>query len=357
MHPIRCARGSVLVVVLSFVWSLLSLRPALVAAEVDGDAATVVVYGKAEASRRSSVAAVVEDTLRKAGWNLTDPFSDREIDTITRCFAVDKPGLCIAATTHAKGITRVVAVQVDVERGKGATATLRLSGQLAVAGKPEVILQLRYCTVDQLEAKTQELVKLLLDGSSVRAADTKIELRTKPQGVVVTLDGQLVGGAGAEISTAPGSHTLLFELEGYTRQTRTVEVAEGKTVVVEVELTPSAGIIVPLPPESNPVVARSQRWPLTLMAVGSVALIGGVVAVIIDEDPVRRADVKQPATLIDTARLGAGLIIGGAVVGGVGSYLWWRGRKHNRAAAKPPVSTALMIPTAHGAVVGVAGTF
>jgi hypothetical protein len=361
MNPLRASLASVVLMV-----AVVSSSATVAAAKAKVDAAsTVVVYGKAEASLRVSVATAVEDALREAGWELSDPFSDKEVDTIARCFAVDKPGLCIAATAHAKGVSRIVAVQVDTERGKGSTASLRLSGQLAIVGKPEVVLQLRFCSPCAGEALTsaaQELVKLLLEGSAVRDATTKIELRTSPSGAVVTLDGSLIGGSGREIATVAGPHTLSFELDGYTRQTRTVEALEGKTVVVEVELVPSAGLIVAPDPE-GPVSKvdgpeASLRWPKRLAIGGGVLVVGGIVAVLLDEDPKKDATIKQPATILDTARLGVGMIVVGAISGGLGGYLWWKApsRKPSRS-PQGRISSAALVPTSHGALVGVAGTF
>jgi PEGA domain len=354
----------------------------------------VVVYGKADRSHRKAVAAAVEEALRDAGWSLERRFSSREADTVVRCFAADKPGLCIAATAASREVERVVAVQVDPERGRGRNATLRLSGQLATAGTPEVVLQLRFCSPcnrDELAAAAQDLVRLLLDSSEVRAATTKIELRVKPAGVVVSLDGKLIGGDSKELATVAGPHTLLFELDGYARQTRSIEVKEGKTEVVEVELVPAAGITVatapgkqaigvlrpaPLPDSSDPADPaaaagpdgpqtgqspfeqpreRGRRWvPYTLMAVGGLALIGGGVLVAIDEDLNSSPTAKQPETYMNTASLGVGMMIGGALAGAVGGVLLFNaGDKPRR---RGPASAAI-VPTQSGALVGVGGTF
>lgn len=404
MNPICHALCSVPLVLVSL--GLLALQPRAAAADSDERAGTVIVYGKAESKRRSAVRSAVEEALREAGWSLGRSFSRREADTVARCFAADKPGLCIAATAAAKGIERVVAVQVDPERGKGSRATLRLSGQLADAGTPDVILQLRFCSPcsrDELATVAQELVKLLLENSQVRAATTKIALRTQPAGVVVTIDGKLIGGESTEIATVAGSHTLLFELDGYTRQTRTVEAVEGETVTVEIELSPSAGIVIAPRPEEGDGLPRedstrrgdsssaladsggagggivvrdgpdrgdrgdrdrgdgggSRLLPYLLVGLGSTAVAGGVFAIVIDEDPVADPGVEQPATILDTGRLGAGLVIGGALTGALGGYLWWRAERRSSSARKRGRAASILTvhPARQGALVGLTGNF
>lgn len=365
-------------------------------------AATVVVYGKAASKRRNAVRNAVEEALRDAGWNLERPFSRRESAAVARCFAADKPGLCIASAAAKNGVGRVVAVQVDPERGKSSRAPLRLSGQLAAAGDDDVVLQLRFCNPcgkRELPQAAQELVKLLLENSQVRAATTKIALRTKPAGVVVTVDGKLIGGESSELVTVAGSHTLLFELDGYTRQTRTVEALEGQTVTVEVELSPSAGIVI-APVEPRPtrdgggddvddgdaprpgglggaksdasggitVISRGNRdrdadtgrgvLPYAVIGLGVVAIGAGVAGILLDEDPVADPGVKQPATILDTERLGIGLAIGGGVTTVLGSYLWVRAG--NRASAKrsrAALAPLTISPTRRGALVGLGGSF
>ncbi len=364
------------------------IRPAAAESQRGDDepAGTVVVYGKARSSHLKAVAKAVEAALRGAGWDVGRRFSAREADTVVRCFAADKPGLCIAATAASYEVSRVVAVQVDPERGEGRKAPLRLSGQLATAGTADVVLQMRFCNPcgkDELTSVSQDLVKLLLDSSEMRAANTKLELRIKPSSAVVTLDGKLIGGDSKELPTVAGTHTLLFELDGYVRQSRTVEVEEGQTQIVEVELLPLAGITIAPPADDRqsgvvrpppgdpsdpgaptipgapgPGTGQPERggrgWrPYTLLAVGGLAIVGGVVGVLIDEDPKLDPTLKQPPTIMDTGRLGASMIVGGAVLAGFGGVLWWKAGDKPK---KKRTVTAI-VPTRSGALVGVGGTF
>lgn len=110
----------------------------------------------------------------------------------------------------------------------------------------------------------------------------------------------------------------------------------------------------PGPESGQPEAGGGRGWlPYTLMAVGGVAIAGGVVGVLIDEDPKLDPTVKQPATIMDTGRLGAGMIAGGVILAGFGGVMWWS------AGDKPKKKRTVtsIVPTRSGALVGVGGTF
>lgn len=108
------------------------------------------------------------------------------------------------------------------------------------------------------------------------------------------------------------------------------------------------------PETGQPKGGVGRGWlPYTLMTIGGLAIVGGVVGVVIDEDPRLDPTVKQPATIMDTGRLGAGLIAGGVVLAGLGGVMWWTAGDKPK---KRPRVTAI-IPTRSGALVGVGGTF
>lgn len=92
----------------------------------------------------------------------------------------------------------------------------------------------------------------------------------------------------------------------------------------------------------------SKAVPYTLVGVGVAAIIAGGVLIAIDEDP--PASGVQPKTIRDTATAGVITLGAGAVVTGVGAYLWYRS---GHASSSAPVASV----SHDGAVVGWAGRF
>lgn len=90
---------------------------------------------------------------------------------------------------------------------------------------------------------------------------------------------------------------------------------------------------------------RSRVLSLTTMAAGATAVIAGGILIAIDREPGRHA----PAMIYTSAPAGAGISIAGAVVAGVGAYLWFRAP----AAGSSPVATV----TAGTAYLGWRGRF
>jgi len=89
----------------------------------------------------------------------------------------------------------------------------------------------------------------------------------------------------------------------------------------------------------------SRVLPLTTMAAGATAVLAGGVLIAIDREPGRHA----PPMIYTSAPAGAGIAITGAVVAGVGAYLWFRAPT----AGSSPVATM----TAHTAYLGWRGRF
>lgn len=99
-------------------------------------------------------------------------------------------------------------------------------------------------------------------------------------------------------------------------------------------------------PATTDTGSSSRMLPYSLVGVGALALVGGVVMVGIDEDP-DPIGVQSP-TYRDTATIGAVVGIAGAAALGVGIYLWMTDK---------PSSQPIAAVSRDGAIVGWAGRF
>lgn len=81
------------------------------------------------------------------------------------------------------------------------------------------------------------------------AAEGTLELKVYPADAAVTVDGR--GVAAAEVRLLPGLHTVVASKPGFARAERTVEIAPGKSVVLDLQLqadaAPPAPVAAPAP--------------------------------------------------------------------------------------------------------------
>ena len=100
------------------------------------------------------------------------------------------------------------------------------------------------------------------------------------------------------------------------------------------------------------VPRRSRALPITLLATGSAAVLGGLIALPFNQrNQGSPADQKQPRWGYDTLTPGLAAIASGAVIAGVGGYLWWRTSRAESA------SSAAVAPVPGGAALVVRGSF
>ncbi|NUP04481.1 MAG: PEGA domain-containing protein [Polyangiaceae bacterium] len=131
----------------------------------------------------------------------------------------------------------------------------------------------------------QEIAKL-----ETRLPHVTVKLSPQPEGARVERDGALipVSGLGQTVPIDPGSHTFSASATGYKTATKTVEIAEGATLEVVLELvadptappTPDAPPSTPKKP-ANPPVASGPDWMIVaggvLSGVGALTLAASAV--------------------------------------------------------------------------------
>jgi len=200
----------------------------------------------------------------------------------------------------------------------------------------------------------------LLQEVTVRSRRTVVAIHSTPRGARITFDGDTIGDTMGDtdrsISTFPGPHTVVLELEGYQRESRTIDAVLDKTFELWVGMHPIAGS----PDDHRDFFAAARAQPLDLpgaawlaprlmVGVGGVAVVAGAIVLAFDQDPVTKPiGTEQPAYYYDTIEPGISLVLSGAIVG-VGGYLWWR---YTRSTAVPIVT-----PIARGVVMGFTNHF
>jgi hypothetical protein len=301
-------------------------------ARAGGDVGVVVT---GEGSVQPQLAAQIADWLSRHGHTVVaSPLPADAIPLLVDCFVMEK--LACARNiveTRAKSAS-VIYAHVDTEsntddgtRNVILTAYWFAKGQDAI-GERTTCSQ---CTARSLRTTADEIMTKLV------GAEGHVKFRSLPPGARIVIDGQPIGVTPLDWELPPGKHTIQMDKAGLAPASRDIIVASGQTELVSFELHPA------LPEESR---LWSRHVPLGLLATGGAALISGGIFIAIDEDD----DPSLGRRINDSARLGVGLAIGGAVVAGAGTYLLWF-----RSPSK--TSTPVAVFTSDTAYLGWSGRF
>ena len=278
----------------------------------------VVVYGKAKPHEREVVASAVARTVRDASWSVTDAaFSAKELENIVVCLKLDRPWPCVAPTASAKGVQRVVVVQVELEDGGKAVI---VTGQVLVQSEAVPSIERRFCqpcSDSALDQSAKEMTKVLLDRMIAREGTTSLEIHTIPPGASIMIDGNMVGASNKTVAVSAGTHQLQVQRSGYRPESKTVIVQEGASIKVTITLTPAESGT-PGSSDDKP----SRLVPGLIGGAGAIALVGGVAYSLTTDPP---SSFEQPQRLYSGPALA--VAAAGGVALGVGLYLWFRNPK------------------------------
>jgi hypothetical protein len=332
----------------------------LVCSPAFAESGTVIITAGAKIADRDRSLAMnaAQARLREAGWEFTSqPLTTKEVQAVTTCLHNIEAWPCVSKVVEGHGIHRVAAISLRRNQTESGTPELIITGRLVVPDVELVVIGTRFCqqcTDDTLGELTTELTTALLQQAALDRGRTVLSIKSTPQGAIYTMDGVLKSATDALITVVPGTHVVTIEHDGYQTETRTIEAVEGKTAEVMVTLRRFDPIAnAELKTQPSPVVERHSRaLPITLVAVGSAAVAGGVIALSLNQsDQTKPADQRQPRFRYDTIVPGVAALAGGLALSGIGGYLWWRASRDDAR------SVATVVPVAGGAVVGMSGAF
>lgn len=336
----------------------------------------LVVFGRADQSMQDVVYAVVDRKLRDAGWPLVPQLASNDATIVRGCLSKAAPWPCLESMASKKGIERIVAVRVEIERSPDGTSQVVLTGRLIYAGAPAKIEQKRYCgacSTEDLTAYGEEISKELLAERALLSGNTKIAVSSTPMGAEVRIDNKPVGVTNNVFATSPGKHNVEVRAPGHQSEIREVSVNEGKTATVNFQMRPGQSPTTPpgapLPP-GPPIVSSGdsggsigdetdspsmfRKWgPKAMVGLGGALLVtSAVIAVFIDEDQESfdtPEELMAKPTYTDWSSTSIAFAVSGAAVAGLGGYLWWRWM--------PSDTTPTVSSSSNGVVMGLSGSF
>lgn len=330
-------------------------------ASADTDRIALLVSGTAADHARELAATTIESIAHDTGHPLTSPtFTAKEAAAIKRCVTTPRAWSCVAPVVHDKELQQVVVVSLANDTGPDSSPMVVVTEQIIVARLDAAVAEQRFCvrcTDDVLVNVTSELTRSLFQQIEVRSGRIVVDIKSTPRGARILFDGNSMGATDRSFNTFPGKHKVVLELDGYQRESRTVEAALDKTSELSVTMRPitrpsssnerhDGERCEPYAPGSPP---SSSLAPKVAMAAGALAVVTGGVLLAFNESPhAELAGKEQPHFYRDTLTPGVSLMVGGVVAAASG-YLWWR---YTRSTLAPALALA-----PGGATVGITKAF
>lgn len=284
----------------------------LVLAAAPAYASSVTVVATGDADLQATLSQHVEGWLRKHGHGVADPLAPDAVSTLLNCMVMDDQGCARGVVeAQAKG-EAVLFAQAMKSRASDSTV---LVVYWFMKGKEPIGMRRACdeCTPDLMRSTVEEMLGIVLGASKLERG--RLALSSKPAGLTVLLDNENVGVTPLEREVPAGSHTIVLMHRGR-------RVGE-KTVKVTADVTAEINIPVTLPADDDRG-SSDRRSPLVgglVMGLGGAALAAGVALYLTSE-----TDTGEKLYYRDTRPLGIGFMAGGAVVTGIGVWLWLRAR-------------------------------
>lgn len=279
-------------------------------ARAEGDVGVgVVVTG--DGSMQPQLAAQIERWLSGHGHRLVaSPLPPEAITQLIDCFVLEDQGCARGVVEQRAKSSSLVFARVDAKNNaSNGTLDVTLTAYWLAKGADAVVqtTTCQPCTDQSLRSAADEIMKRLAgDGG-----EGQVKLRSTPVGARITIDGEAIGVTPLDWDLPAGKHTIEMELQGYEPSLRKITVVANTSRELTLELEH--------PRHDHQGSVWRRFGPPALTIGGAALLVGGGVMIAVDQD---RVGSEEPE-IHNTAPAGVGMMIGGAIVGGVGAYLWF----------------------------------
>lgn len=286
-------------------------------------AGTVNVVATGDAELQANLSRTLESWLRGHGHTVGAPLAPDVVSTLLNCMVIDDQG-CARGVVEARATgDAVLFAQAMKSRASDATV---LIVYWFIKGKEPVGMRrsCEECSPDLLESTLDEMLGMVLGVST--AARGRLSVRSDPPGLTVLLDNEMIGVTPLEREVAAGTHKVVLRHRGQ-------QVGE-KQVKIQAEVTADIKIPVVMPREQRAASGAGHSSLLggLVMGLGGAALAAGIALYVTSEE-----DTGEKLYYRDTRSLGIGVTAGGAVVTGLGVWLWLRARGGDEEATSAPV--------------------
>jgi len=294
---------------------------ALAAHAPAASAGTVGVVVTGEAALQPPLVAQVESWLRSHGHQvvalaLDPPATTRLVD----CLTIDD-GSCAREVVEAKSrASSVVFLRATREK-----TTINLTVYWVVKGRPAVGGRrgCEECTEDTLRGAADEILASLAPAANVSTG--RLKLDSKPNGMLVMLDGQKIGVTPIERDLAAGTHEVIL-VDGATRVgERKVQIPVGATVEVTMPVVYPREDARYRPPDEP-----SRTVPIACWAGGALLLAGSGLMFYLGQQG-GQSHPEDKYRYPGATPTGFVLASAGAVSIGIGVWFWMQGSRESSA--------------------------
>jgi hypothetical protein len=310
---------------------LLVLLATMVLAVPRAHAGSVTVVTTGDANLQGSLAPAIESWLRGHGHTIGTPLTSESISTLLNCMVMDDQG-CARGVVEAQAKSdALLFVQAMKSRSNNATV---LNVYWFIKGKEPIGMRraCEECTDDLMRSTLEEIMGMVIGASEAKHG--RLSVASDPSGLTVLIDNERIGVTPLEREVAAGTHTVVLMHRGQRVGERTLKIQAD--VMAEIKIP------VVLPAEGAQGGGRSPLAGGLVMGLGGAALAAGIVLYVTSEE-----DTGEKLYYRDTKKLGIGVAAGGAVIAGLGVWLWLRARGSDETASAPVVSL-----TSQGGMVG-----
>lgn len=285
---------------------------ALAAAPAAAGSVTVVTTGDAEL--QATVAKVLEGWLRGHGHTVAPSLPVDAASTLQNCMAMDDQGCARGVVdAQAKGDS-VLYVQAIKSRANNAIV---FNIYWFPKGKEPVGMRraCEECSADLMKSSVDEMLGMVVGAAKLERG--RLALHSKPEGMTVLLDNETIGVTPLEREVPAGQHTIVLMHRGQRVGERTLKLHPDVTAEITIPVT--------LPTETAQPGPRGEGSSPMLggivIGLGAATLAAGVALYLTSEE-----DDGTKLYYRDTKTLGIGVAAGGAVIAGLGVWLYVRAR-------------------------------
>jgi hypothetical protein len=308
----------------------------LAASRVHASSVTVVTTG--DANLQGALAPSVESWLRGHGHTIGSPLSTESVSTLLNCMVMDDQG-CARGVVEAQAAgDALLFVQAMKSRSNNATV---LIVYWFIKGKEPIGMRraCEECTHDLMLSTLEQILGMVIGASAEQRG--RLAVSSDPAGLTVVFDNENIGVTPLEREVSAGQHTVVLMHRGQRVGEKVVKIHPDVTAEIKIP------VVMPAPDASSGNGGSSPLLGGLVMGLGGAALAAGIALYVTSEE-----DTGEKLYYRDTKTLGLGVAAGGAVMTGLGFWLWMRARGSGETASAPVVSL-----TSQGGVIGWTGAF
>jgi hypothetical protein len=310
---------------------------ALTATPAAGGSVTLVATGDPDI--QVTVTKHVEDWLRGHGHTQAAALSIEATSTLQNCMMMDDQGCARGVVdAQAKGDSLLYVNAIKSRTNNAIVFNIYWFPR----GKEPIGMRraCEECSPDLMKSSVGEMLGIILGASKLERG--RLALSSNPSGMTVLLDNENIGVTPLEREVPAGQHTIVLMHRGQRVGERTLKVHADVTAEITIPVT--------IPPDDATTTPEGKSPLLGGLVMGlGVATLGAGVALYVTSEK----DDGSKLYYRDTKALGIGVAAGGAVLTGLGIWLWLRARSSD----EEPTSGPTVSFSGNSRVIGWSGAF